>query len=324
MSSGSAAASCNACHELARCHTTTVLDNSVDTVGVVCRCEDGLVGDGFTCHNKTTCGSGYRWSPQLGCVDIDECSQPNQPCGPGKLCQNSPGSFMCLPSPASLQPRAKPRSVQFTCEGVTCPEGQDCFMVNDGNRCDDPCVRRSLDHSERTATNYTKTSSCDFHRSNKWYEFSPLSSYSIRMPERCIEPKGCGTDIPLWLKTPHPALEDGIIQAEVCGKANGDCCFHKSNPIHVKACDSNRYVYRLSPFSTCNMGYCAGEQEGAADCHSPDSGVFGKFLMFLRRGKMFFLWFTPDVNTDVCNSCQDHEICVSDDKIHFRCELRGK
>lgn len=32
----------------------------------------------------------------------------------------------------------------------------------------------------------------------------------------------------------------------------------------------------------------------------------------------------PDVNTDVCNSCQSHEICVSEDKIQFRCELRGK
>lgn len=273
MSTGSAATSCDACHELARCQTATVLDNSVDAVGVICRCEDGLVGDGFTCHNKTACGSGYRWSPQLGCVDIDECSQPNQPCGPDKLCHNSPGSFMCLSNTASLQSRAKPRSVQFTCEGVTCPEGQDCFFVNGGYRCDDPCVRRLLDHTERRATNYTKTSSCDRYQSNEWKELSPLLSYSIRMPERCIEPKSCGTDIPLWLKTPHPALGDGIIQAEVCGKANRNCCFYNSTPIHVKACDSDRYVYKLPPVSMCNMGYCAGEQEGAADCHCSDSAT---------------------------------------------------
>lgn len=282
---GSAATSCDACHKLARCHTTNVLDNNVDTVGVLCRCEDGLMGDGFTCYNKTTCDSGYRWSPQLGCVDIDECSQPNQPCGPGQLCQNSPGSFLCLPGPASVQPRAKPRPMQFSCEGVTCPEGQDCVMVNGGYRCDDPCVRNLRSHTEWRATNYTKGSNCDSHQSNNWYEFSPYDNI-IRMPERCIEPKSCGTDIPLWLKTPHPALGDGIIQAEVCGKANGDCCFHKSSPIYVKACARDKYVYKLSPVSMCNMGYCA------------------------------------DVNTDVCATCQDYEMCVSKDKINFRCELR--
>lgn len=265
MSSGSVATSCSACHKLARCHTTTVLDNSVEAIRVVCRCEDGLVGDGFTCDNKTTCGSGYRFSPQLGCVDIDECSEPSRPCGPGQLCQNSPGSFTCLPSPASMAPRAKPRSVQFSCEGVTCPEGQDCVHVNGGYQCGDPCSRSLLDHTERRATNYTKGSSCDSYASNDWRAFSPYSN-TLRMPERCIEPKSCGTDIPLWLKTPHPALGDGIIKAEVCGKANGDCCFHKSNPIYVKACDRGKYVYKLSRVSMCNMGYCAGKQDGTGDC----------------------------------------------------------
>lgn len=266
MSSGSTATSCDACHELARCHTT-VLENSVDAVAVVCRCEDGLVGDGFTCYNQSTCGSGYRWSQQLGCVDIDECSQPKLPCGPGEMCQNRPGSFVCLLSPASSQPKGKPRSVRFTCEGATCPEGQDCFLVNGGYRCDDPCARNLLDHTERRATNYTQsTSACDLYVStNKWHAFSPLSSYSLRMPERCITGNGCGTVIPLWLKTPHPAIGDGIIQAEVCGHERGNCCHYKSNEIHVKACDFNKYVYRLSPVSQCNMAYCAGEQEGAVD-----------------------------------------------------------
>lgn len=258
MSTGSVATSCDACHKLARCHTTNVLDNNVDAGGVICRCEDGLMGDGFTCYNETACGSGYRWSPQLGCVDIDECSQPNQPCGPGQLCQNSPGSFLCLPSPASVQPRAKPRSVQFSCEGSACPEGQDCFMVNGGYRCDDPCSRGLLDHTEWRATNYTKGSSSYSYASNDWRMFSPYDN-TLRMPERCIEPRSCGKDIPLWLKTPHPALADGIIQAELCGKANGNCCFHKSNPIYVKACNRDRYTYKLSPVSMNNMGYCAGE-----------------------------------------------------------------
>lgn len=282
---GSAAASCNACHKLARCHTATLLDNSVETVSVVCRCEDGLVGDGFTCYNKTTCDSGYRWSPQRGCVDIDECSQPNQPCAPGQMCQNSPGSFLCLPGPAAMQPRAQPRSVQFSCEGVTCPLGQDCVRVNGAYECGDPCSRNLRNHDERRATNYTKGSACERNPTNDWREFSPYRNI-LRMPERCIEPRSCGTDIPLWLKTPHPALGDGIIQAEVCGKANGDCCFHKSNPIYVKACARDKFVYKLSPVSMCNMAYCA------------------------------------DVNTDVCATCQDHEMCVSEDKIHFRCKLR--
>lgn len=229
----------------------------MDGGGVVCRCEDGLTGDGFACYNETACGSGYRRSPQLGCVDVDECSLANQPCAPGQLCQNRPGSFLCLPSPASDQPRAKPRSVQFSCEGSTCPEGQDCFMVNGGYRCDDPCSRGLLDHTEWRATNYTKATHSSY-VSNDWRMFSPYAN-TLRMPERCIEPKSCGSDIPLWLKTPHPALGDGIVQAELCGKAGVSCCFHKSNPIYVKACSRDRYTYKLSPVSMNNMGYCAGE-----------------------------------------------------------------
>lgn len=27
--------------------------------------------------------------------DVDECSPPSEPCGPGHLCVNSPGSFRC-------------------------------------------------------------------------------------------------------------------------------------------------------------------------------------------------------------------------------------
>lgn len=273
MSSGTTVAGCDACHKLARCQSA-VLDNSVETVGVVCRCEDGLVGDGFTCYNKTACGDeccdpGYRWSPQLGCVDVDECSLPDPPCGPGQLCQNSLGSFSCLLSPASTQAKATPRSVQFSCGGVVCPDGQDCIEVNGGTRCDDPCHRNYRQHNDWRATNYSGSNShCDNYASNHWYELALYRSL-VRMPERCIEPNKCGTKVPLWLKTPHPAIEEGIVQAEVCGSWNGDCCHYRSNPIYVKACPENYYVYKFAATTECYLAYCAGEQGVKAELLLP-------------------------------------------------------
>ncbi|KTG31766.1 hypothetical protein cypCar_00048845, partial [Cyprinus carpio] len=61
----------------------------------------------------------------------------------------------------------------------------------------------------------------------------------------------------LWLNGPHPQIEDGVVTREVCGGSYwGGCCDYKTNPIRVKACPGNYYVYELvKPQIGCS-GYC--------------------------------------------------------------------
>ncbi|XP_051250385.1 uromodulin-like isoform X2 [Dicentrarchus labrax] len=294
QSTGSVATSCESCHPLARCHTS-LHDNSVEIVGVSCHCEGGMVGDGFTCYNKTTCddgccSQGYRWSPLQGCVDIDECLLPRLPCGPGQLCENTGGSFTCLvatPDPQSqTATRTKPRSVKFACGGTQCPFGQDCLQVNGTSQCIDPCQHYSPLQDDWRATDFRvdpESVACDSRTDwQGWYRLF-IGNNSVQMPERCIESHMCGTDAPLWLQSPHPLDSEGIVRANVCGSWEGDCCQFQSNLIHVKACPRNYYVYKFVSPTLCRLAYCA------------------------------------DVNTVVCSTCAEGETCVSDDKINWRC-----
>ncbi|XP_032364513.1 uromodulin [Etheostoma spectabile] len=290
QSTGSVATSCEACHSLARCH-----DNSVETVGVSCRCDDGLVGDGFTCYNTTTCntdccGHGFRWSPLQGCVDIDECSMPGPPCGPGQLCQNTRGSFSCLVTPNQLHTETASRSVTFACGGAECPFGESCLQVNGTSRCIDPCQHYSVLQDAWRATDARadpQSVACDSRTDwQGWYRLY-LGNSSVQMPERCIESHMCGTDAPLWLRSPHPLESEGIVRAEVCGSWEAGCCQFHSNVIHVKACPRNYYVYKFVSPNLCRLAYCA------------------------------------DVNTMVCSTCAEGETCLSDDKITWRCGQPG-
>lgn len=229
-----------------------------------------LMGDGFTCYNKTTCNDdccfqGYSWSPLRGCVDIDECSLPSPPCGPDQLCENTPGSYTCqvtrdLQHDAAAQ--TSPRSLVFRCGDVQCPLGQDCLQVNGTSRCADPCQHYTPLHDDWRATTFDSKSTrsrCDTSVSwSGWYRLF-IGNTSVQMPERCIEKYMCGTTAPLWLKTPHPQFPEGIIRASVCGKGSS-CCGYQPSPIHVKACPGNYYVYKFVSPKSCNLAYCAGKQ----------------------------------------------------------------
>lgn len=266
LSSSNVATSCDACHSLARCHSG-LRDNGVESIS--CLCGDGLVGDGFTCYNKTTCNDdccvrGYSWSPLQGCVDIDECSLPSPPCGPDQLCENTPGSYACQATP-DLQhdsaDKTTSRSVVFHCGDVQCPAGQDCLEVNGTSRCADPCRYYTPLHDDWRATTYDSDGGrCDNYLSwTGWYRLF-INNTSVQMPERCIEKFRCGTSVPLWLKTPHPQFHEGIIQADVHGHWYESCSNVRPNPIHVKACPRNYYVYKFVKPGRCTLTYCAGKQ----------------------------------------------------------------
>ncbi|XP_031417403.1 uncharacterized protein LOC116218784 [Clupea harengus] len=153
----------------------------------------------------------------------------------------------------------------------------------------DPCYRYKILDQAWRATNYTtKGVKCD--RQVKWQGWYRLyyRGRSIQMPEKCIKANHCGTHAPLWLTQAHPKIRDGVVTRKVCGHWKNKCCAFKSNPIQVKACRGNYYVYRFVKPTACHLAYCA------------------------------------DVNTLVCGRCGSNQYCVSRDKITYSCAAKRR
>lgn len=123
----------------------------------------------------------------------------------------------------------------------------------------DPCDHyTALNDTWRATTNQDQSAlKCD--RDVQWQGWYRMfhQGRSVRMPESCVPKKRCGTHGPLWLKSPHPDLEDGIVTREVCGSWDS-CCSFKSPPIRVKMCPGNYAVYELVGPTVCHYAYCAG------------------------------------------------------------------
>uniref|UniRef100_A0A673GTB2 ZP domain-containing protein n=1 Tax=Sinocyclocheilus rhinocerous TaxID=307959 RepID=A0A673GTB2_9TELE len=121
----------------------------------------------------------------------------------------------------------------------------------------DPCYNyESLDRPWR-ANNESGNYVCDERFSwNGWYRLF-YYGMNIQMSETCVSSYSCNTYYTLWLNGPHPQIEDGVVTREVCGNYySDDCCDYKTNPIRVKACPGNYYVYELVKPQTWCSGYC--------------------------------------------------------------------
>ncbi|KAJ8366625.1 hypothetical protein AAFF_G00348420, partial [Aldrovandia affinis] len=236
-----------------------------------------VVTDCGACHVNATCSSS-----QGAKEEIVTCSCKAGFVGDGLACS--------LPrSKRSSGPDSNQNSVLFSCGGVACPAGQDCLTVNGNEQCLDPCQDYSrLDDAWRATDFRDGSLRCDRNLNwQGWYRLF-LGDASVQMPERCVDKNMCGTHAPLWLNTSHPAPSDGIVQSRVCGHWGNDCCQFPSNPIHVRACPGNYFVYKFVDPTICHSAYCA------------------------------------DVNTAVCGTCREDETCVSEDKVNWRCERRER
>ncbi|KAM8729492.1 uncharacterized protein AB9X84_026724 isoform 2-T2 [Acanthopagrus schlegelii] len=159
----------------------------------------------------------------------------------------------------------------------------------DSRRRGDPCFHYTvLDQAWRATNTTSKFKMCD--RNVKWKGWYRLfyNGKSIQMPERCVPVNKCGTHSPLWLSGPHPKRRQGIVTRSVCGHWKKKCCAFRSNPIQVKKCRGNYFVYKFTPPSSCYLAYCA------------------------------------DINTLVCGRCRRNQSCVSRDKINWRCKTRRR
>ncbi|XP_036429019.1 uncharacterized protein LOC118809645 [Colossoma macropomum] len=80
------------------------------------------------------------------------------------------------------------------------------------------------------------------------------------MPEWCVNYMICGGFTPLLLRGSHPQIGAGIVTREVTGSRwYYSYNYYRSNPVQVKACPGNYYVYKLvkPDISIPVPSYCA-------------------------------------------------------------------
>ncbi|KAL7857480.1 hypothetical protein SRHO_G00163790 [Serrasalmus rhombeus] len=129
--------------------------------------------------------------------------------------------------------------------------------VSFSNSSVDPCYSYTALNDAWRSTDSTTTSQCDMYVNwVGWYRLF-YQGQSTKMPETCVSPYRCGTDISLWLNGSHPRVEDGVVVRQICGSFMSDCCFYKFFPIQVKACPGNYYVYEFVKQNFCNAAYCS-------------------------------------------------------------------
>nr|XP_017214054.1 uncharacterized protein si:ch211-39f2.3 isoform X2 [Danio rerio] len=126
----------------------------------------------------------------------------------------------------------------------------------------DPCYNyTSLDDPWRAIENQYSYN-CDASLSwVGWYRLF-LNGQNAQMPETCVDEMRCGTVAPLWLNGQHPKVEDGVVTRDVCGHWSGDCCNYIFDPMKVKACPGNYYVYEFKSPVFCSTAYCAELSNG--------------------------------------------------------------
>ncbi|TRY62396.1 hypothetical protein DNTS_007875, partial [Danionella cerebrum] len=126
----------------------------------------------------------------------------------------------------------------------------------------DPCQNHSvLDDEWRSSNNRNsseKKCDCEVNWSG-WYRLF-IKGQSVQMPDTCVDQESCGTHAPLWLRGGHPRVEDGVVTRDVCGHWSNNCCYFQSNPIRVKACSGNYFVYEFVKPEFCSIAYCAVKQ----------------------------------------------------------------
>ncbi|XP_078520333.1 uromodulin-like [Lissotriton helveticus] len=264
-----------------------------------CRCNDGFVGDGFSCSDVDECAYPWTYSCSQGycentvgsyvcrcdsgfqyfdgaCIDLDECSSPDlNQCDEHATCSNYYGGYYCWCNEGYLGDGYHCR--QRSCDPNPCPSDTECIEFIDSYTCLDPCENHvALNDYWRSSSFGLISYNCDSYL-NGWYRFT--GSGGVRMPETCVEPYRCNTHAPVWLNGIHPTTEDGIVSRTACaswyngwywGYSSYSCCLWSST-IQVRQCPAGFYVYKLqgTPQGACYLSYCTDPNyisPGCFDC----------------------------------------------------------
>uniref|UniRef100_A0A8C1TX19 ZP domain-containing protein n=1 Tax=Cyprinus carpio TaxID=7962 RepID=A0A8C1TX19_CYPCA len=129
----------------------------------------------------------------------------------------------------------------------------------------DPCINyNTLNDSWRNILSYGYIygSSANYDDTgvnwDGWYRLF-LNGLSAQMPEWCVSYLACGGFSSLWLAGSHPRLEDGVVTRDIYGSYFEQCSYYRSDPIQVKACPGNYYVYKFTrpDLSIPSPAYCS-------------------------------------------------------------------
>lgn len=138
----------------------------------------------------------------------------------------------------------------------------------------DPCVSHSTINNAYRSTGYKPRAGidpliCDDKLQTGWYRF--INKVGGEMPETKIASYHCGTYAPIWMKPPHPATADGIVDKTACMNYNGMNNGCLALPIKVKNCNDHYFVYHLTATFGCPTAYCAGLLRGIFNNLTPIS-----------------------------------------------------
>uniref|UniRef100_A0A8C2C6S5 ZP domain-containing protein n=1 Tax=Cyprinus carpio TaxID=7962 RepID=A0A8C2C6S5_CYPCA len=116
----------------------------------------------------------------------------------------------------------------------------------------DPCTNYNiLNNNWRSTVNYWHQDGymCEHDDTlvnwHGWYRLF-INGLSAQMPEWCVSYMMCGGFAALWLGGAHPQIEDGVVTREVYGSYYYQESYYRSDPIQVKACPGNYYVYKFT------------------------------------------------------------------------------
>ncbi|XP_048036415.1 uncharacterized protein LOC125261890 isoform X2 [Megalobrama amblycephala] len=178
----------------------------------------------------------------------------------------------------------------------------------------DPCYNYYVLDDPWRATNNQHSSQlmCDTGVSwNGWYRLF-IQGQSVQMPDTCVDQYSCGTHVPLWLNGGHPTVEDGVVTRDVCGHWSNNCCLFQSNPIKVKACPGNYYVYEFVSPTGCKMAYCAAMRDPCSELHCSENERCG-----MKNGVYGCLCKIPQPHSDSFETCESSSGSMS----VSRCQL---
>ncbi|XP_025108741.1 uncharacterized protein LOC112572951 isoform X3 [Pomacea canaliculata] len=133
--------------------------------------------------------------------------------------------------------------------------------IADAQVSEDPCQTHTvLDNEWRRPESQANLDQCDSSLVAAWYAFKINKEPAI-IPTQCIQERSCGTTIPMHVEFDNniPAVGQ-TVSASLCGTYNIlgsiDCCVLRQ-PISIKRCSDDVYVYNLTQLDRCPVAICA-------------------------------------------------------------------
>ncbi|TRY56634.1 hypothetical protein DNTS_011041 [Danionella cerebrum] len=161
-----------------------------------------------------------------------------------------------------------------------------------------------------------------------WYRLF-INGSSAQMPDWCTTYMTCGGYSPLWLYGSHPQLEDGVVTREIYGSQFRDCSHYRSNPIQVKACTGNFYVYKFTrpavsiiapvycavPITTPSVDPCYNYESLDEPWRSTNNSLAHNTCDFNLQWNGWYRLFYNGANARMPDSCVNQGLCGTNDPL---------